>query len=100
MSSTAGAMRRLLVAPRRELPARLHLAIGFSALGLLIFLAVVFAARRLAGALIQPLSGSELVAAAAGIAVLAMAARQLAIGCMTQSGRRGPTASGKYSVLS
>jgi hypothetical protein len=75
MSYTAGAMTRSLVAPRWALPARLHLAIGFSALGLLIFLAVVFAARRLAGALIQPLSGSELVAAAAGIAVLAAVAK-------------------------
>jgi hypothetical protein len=75
MVSTAGAIARRpakALAPGAD---QLRAVVGFAALGLLVFLAVVFAARRLAGGFQQPLGGVELVAVAAllGGAVIGVA---------------------------
>jgi hypothetical protein len=72
MVSTAGAIARRKWRLKSG-PAQLRRALGFAVLGLLVFLAIVFVSRRLAGGFVQPLSGPALIAAAAAIAALAPA---------------------------
>ena len=61
MGSMAGAIARGLRPADQRLFARLRGALALAALALLVFLAIVFAARRLAGGFDQPLGGGELV---------------------------------------
>ena len=64
MGSMAAAIARGLPQPDQRLVARLRGALALAALALLVFLAIVFAARRLAGSFDQPLGGLSLVALA------------------------------------
>jgi hypothetical protein len=75
MVSTAGAIARRPIKPLAPGADQLRAVLGFAALGLLVFLALVFAARRFAGEFVQPLGGFDLVAVAAllGAAVIGIA---------------------------
>lgn len=68
MSSTAGALARLVRPADRRQVVGLQQALALALLALLVFLAIVFAARRLAGGFEQPLSGGGLVIVAALLA--------------------------------
>ena len=93
MGSTAGALMRWpLPAADQWLLVRLRGTLALAALALLIFLAIVFAARRLAGGLERPLGGLSLV-------VVAVVVGGMVVGI--QRGLMGRTsASTEYSVLS
>src|SRR5262245_6738112 len=93
MSSTAGAIIGGPIRPAAQsrLLVRLCSVLGLTALALLIFLAIAFAARRLAGEFSQPISGAGLVAVAAVTAILAVSAR------LAAGGRWRPSA--QYSAI-
>ncbi|HEX5105828.1 MAG TPA: hypothetical protein VFV87_18550 [Pirellulaceae bacterium] len=99
MGSTAGAIGRWRTGRIGIGPLALRQALGLTALGLLVFLAVLFCTRRLSGALAVPLGGAGLIAAAVAVGGLAAVGRVLAL-----AARRGSalpkTSSTEYSVLS
>jgi hypothetical protein len=92
MVSTAGAIARRHVRSLAPAPQQLRVVVGLAALGLLVFLAVVFVARRLTGEFSQPIGGFELVVVAA---LLGGAAIGIALAVRSPLAR-----STKYSVLS
>ena len=92
MVSTAGAIARRSTRPLAPGADQLRAVVGFAALGLLVFLAVVFGARRLAGEFAQPLGGVELVTVAA---LLGGAVIGIGLAVQSQLARDA-----RYSVLS
>src|SRR5438270_8545314 len=94
MSSMVGAIEHFSATATRDIVARqLRFAIWLACLALLVGLALVLLARRLSGALVQPLGGWSLTGIAGCLAGIALAVRALTIGV-----GRG-LQSAEYSVL-